>query len=121
MIDKTVSELKKVFSFKKTTREGDIVLIAAEHLLYAMVLDLERDTTRKDEWWHVTMQLLTIPPQKITWTLREPQFSGQEIFTMGGEPRFVAAIDFGAVKPRREAPPPGPRGKAKRPMLTVVK
>jgi hypothetical protein len=27
--------------------------------------------------------------------LRTPQFTGQEIFTMSGEKRFVKALDFG--------------------------
>lgn len=121
MMEKTVSELKKIFRFKNRTRQGDIVLIVAEHLLYGLVLGLERDTTRKEEWWHVSMQLLTFPPGKIVWTLREPQFTGQEIFTMGGETRFVAAIDFGQENQEGEKPPPGPEGKGKRPMLKVVK
>jgi len=37
----------------------------------------------------------TVPPQPVTWTLRPPQFTGQEIFTMGGDPRFLKAVDLG--------------------------
>lgn len=85
-------------SFKDTTGEGDIVLVVADQVFYALVCSIERDTTRKDEWWHVTMQMLTLPPRRITWTLREPQLCGQESFTMGGEPRFIKAVDFGIKK-----------------------
>lgn len=92
-----VDELKKILPLKDTTDIGDIVVIAAKEpqmLLYAHVDDIERDTGRKDEWWHVKMSMLSIPLQKVTWTLRTEQISGQEIFTMGGEERFIQAVDF---------------------------
>lgn len=97
-MDKIVAELKKICRFKDTTGAGDIVLIVAESphaILYGVVAEMTRDVTRKDEWWHVTMHLLAIPTQKVTWTLRTEQFTGQEIFTMGGEKRFIKAIDMG--------------------------
>lgn len=95
MIEKIVTDLKNIFVFKETTQVGDIVLIVAERIMYALVTGIERDYTKKEEWWQVSLQLLTIPPQRVAWTLRTPQFTGQEIFTMGGEERFVKAIDFG--------------------------
>ena len=123
MIEKVISDLKKVFSFKETTREGDVVLIVAEHILYAIVTEITRDDTRRDEWWGVGMQLLTVPPQKVTWTLREPQFTGQEIFTMGGEKRFIKAIEFSEGQPKGtfvgRAPVKGKEKKAN--FLKVVK
>lgn len=125
-MEKLVEDLKQFFRFKDTTAEGDIILIATEKpqaLFYAMVTLIERDTTKKDEWWHVTMQILTIPPQRVTWTLREPQFTGQEIFTMGGEKRFVRAVEFrepGNAPPA--GPPPGKKAARKKgPALRVVK
>ena len=92
-----VAELKKHVVFKETTGPGDLVLIAADNprmLVYARVETIEPDTGRKDSWWHVTMQLLTVPPQLIVWTLREPQFTGREIFTMGGDQRFMQAVQL---------------------------
>ncbi|MBU3936157.1 MAG: hypothetical protein KKG34_01220 [Proteobacteria bacterium] len=94
-MEKIVNDLKNIFVFKETTQVGDIVLIVAEGIIYALVTGIERDYAKKDEWWQIHLQLLTIPPQKIAWTLRTPQFTGQEIFTMGGESRFIKAIDFG--------------------------
>jgi hypothetical protein len=38
--------------------------------------------------------MLAIPLQTVVWTLRTPQFTGQEIFTMGGEGRFIQALRF---------------------------
>jgi hypothetical protein len=96
-MEKTVAELRKLVPFKETTETGDIVLVAAKNpdmIVYAVVTEIRRDETRKHEWWHVSMQLLGIPPQSITWTLRLPQYTGQEIFTMGGEERFIQAVSI---------------------------
>jgi hypothetical protein len=95
---KIVEELKQLIAFKQTTDVGDIVLIAAKEprmLFYAYVNKIERDSSRKEEWWHLHLTLLSVPLQKITWTLRTEQMSGQEIFTMGGEERFLQAVDLG--------------------------
>lgn len=104
-MEKFVSELKKLISFKDTTEAGDIVLIASKEpqmLVYAKVMDIERDLSRKDEWWHVHLSVLSIPPQNMVWTLRTAQMTGMETFTMGGEARFVKAVQF--QKPQPAAP-----------------
>ncbi|MCK9175291.1 MAG: hypothetical protein M0O96_08455 [Desulforhopalus sp.] len=105
-MEKMVKELKKLMNFKPTTETGDTVLVVGKGekssepdiLFYAHVSDIERDTSRRDEWWHVYLQILSVPVQKVTWTLRTSQMCGEEIFTMGGAPRFIKAVDFG-VKP----------------------
>lgn len=100
-MNKIVEELKQLVAFKHTTEAGDIVLIAAKEprmLFYAYVNEIERDSSRKDEWWHLSLTILSVPLQKITWMLRTEQMSGQEIFTMGGEERFLQAVDLGAKK-----------------------
>jgi hypothetical protein len=94
-----VEELKKKVTFKETINIKDVVLIVGQEpqmLFFAMITAIERDNSRKDEWWHVSMQSLSIPLQPMTWTLRMPQICGQEVFTMGGEERFMAPvrIDF---------------------------
>jgi hypothetical protein len=98
-MDKIVKDLKKLVPFKDTTQKGDIVLIAAQNpqmLVYALVRNINRDETKRDEWWHVSMNILSLPPRDVTWTLRQEQMTGQEIFTMDGEQRFMKALDFGA-------------------------
>ncbi|SHO53180.1 hypothetical protein [Desulfopila aestuarii] len=116
-MERFVLELKKLMSFKDTTEVGDIVLIAAKEpqmLLYAKITGIERDFSRKDEWWHLKMTVLSIPVQKMVWTLRTPQMTGMEIFTMGGEERFVKAIDFSdeTTEPKEEKKPASkPSGK----------
>lgn len=120
-MEKIVEELKKVFPFKETTTEGDIVLVVSEDpqmLLYGIVLDIERDGKKKGEWWHVTMNLLTIPPQKVVWTLRSQQFTGQEIFTMEGKKKYIKAVDLSNAN--RDPEPPAER-KMQKTALRVVK
>ena len=74
--------------------------------LYALVTDITRDTTRKDEWWHLALTFLTVPPQEVTWTLRTAQMTGMEIFTMGGEERFIKAVNLApAIAPVPDGPP----------------
>ena len=118
-----VTELKKLIPFKDTTDIGDIVLIVAKEpqmLTYALITDIERDPSRKDEWWHVHFSVLAIPIQKMTWTLRTPQMTGMEIFTMGGEERFIKAVEMGgaALSP---APEPVVRQKQKERGLKRIK
>ena len=111
---KLVKELEQHLNFKNTTDIGDIVVIAAKEpqmLLYAHVTDIEADTTRKDEWWNVRFSVLSIPIQEMIWTLRTPQMSG-EIFTMGGEERFVKAIEF-KTRPKPVPAPEKKEGSAK--------
>ena len=96
-MDKMLAELEKIFTFKESTAPGDIVLVVMENpqaVFYARVAEIERDAIKRDAWWHVTMDILSLPPQRVTWTLREPQFTGKEIFTMGGDKRFVKALEF---------------------------
>ena len=96
-MEQLLAELKKILPFKDTTVPGDIVLIATENpptFLYGKVGEIVRDESRKAEWWHVTLHLLAVPIQTVVWTLRMPQFTGQESFTMGGEGHFVQAIQF---------------------------
>jgi hypothetical protein len=100
-MEKLIAELKQMVRFKDSTDIGDLVLIVAKEpqisALYALVTDIERDTSRKNEWWHVSLTLLSIPPQETIWTLRTPQLTGMEVFTMGGEERFVKAVEFSTI------------------------
>ncbi len=113
MLEKAIAELKKIVPFKETAEIGDILLVLAEEeqqptLIYALLTAIERDESRKDEWWHVSMQLLTVPPQPVTWTLRTPQLTGQESFTMGGKGRFIKAIQIDQ-QPTAPSPPESKR------------
>ncbi len=96
-MENLVKELGQLVPFKDTTDIGDLVLVAAKEpqmLVYALVTDITRDTSRKAEWWNIALTFLTVPPQETTWTLRTPQMTGMEIFTMGGEERFVKAVNI---------------------------
>ncbi len=112
-LESVVRELGQTFRLKGTTAVGDVVLIVVDNpltMLYGLVTAIERDVSRLDEWWHLALQLLSFPPQPAVWTLRTPQFTGQEVFTMGGEKRFVKALDFS-----------GQEGETRKAMPTVAK
>ncbi|MCI5145193.1 MAG: hypothetical protein D3923_06585 [Candidatus Electrothrix sp. AR3] len=113
-MEKLIAALKEIIQFKENTDIGDIVLIAAvdpQMTAYALVTGIERDSSRKDEWWQVSMQLLAVPLQPLVWTLRTEQFTGQEIFTMGGKARFVKAIRIEQASTKPTSQPMTQEGK----------
>ena len=123
-MENLVEELRKAVIFKNSTEIGDIVLIAIDSprsLLYARVKDFERDDSRREEWWHLSLQLLTVPPQEVKWTLRRAQFTGQEIFTMGGDKRFIQAVDLNGLQPDVPGDTPGDKEKKGKPKLQLLK
>lgn len=100
-MEQLIAEIKKIVPVKDTAASGDVVLIVAhdpEMVVYALLTGLRRDETRKDEWWHVDMFLLTVPPQPMTWTLRMEQLTGKEVFTMEGKKRFVVPVKVSGFK-----------------------
>ena len=126
-MEKFVEELKKAVSFKNNTEIGDIVLIVIDtprSMLYARVRDFARDDSRRDEWWYISLQLLTVPPQEVKWTLRREQFTGREIFTMGGDKRFIQAVDLDGIPfnpPEDGDDGPGDKEKKGKPKLQLIK
>jgi len=63
---------------------NDLVLIYFEDkpLSYARIEDILADS--KPDWYHVKLLLLQIPPQVVTWILRDVYINGAE-FTMNGK------------------------------------
>lgn len=64
--------------------ENDVVLIHFEDkpLLFARIERIIPD--HKPNWYHVSLLLLQIPPQLVTWILRDVYIDGEE-FTMNGQ------------------------------------
>ena len=68
------------------------------------------------------MQVLAFPPQEAVWTLREPQFTGQESFTFSGIAHFMKAVSFDTLQtPSSEEAEPGKKQGATKHRLRVVK
>ncbi len=71
--------------------EGDIVLIYHENRpsVYARIESIEPDI--KKDWYQVSLLLLTIPAQGVTWILRGSYIEGAP-FTMGGIPMKLEEV-----------------------------
>jgi len=64
--------------------ENDLILIYYEGnpLSFARIESILPDS--KPDWYHVKLLLLQIPPQLVTWILRDVYINGNE-FTMNGK------------------------------------
>jgi len=71
--------------------EGDVILIYRHErpVLFARVEHIEPDV--KKEWYHITLLLLTVPTQVVTWILKDTYINGEE-FTMGGVPMRLELV-----------------------------
>ena len=71
--------------------EGDLVLVHYQDkpACYARIETVEPDI--KKDWYQVTLLLLTIPDQTVTWILREEYINGAS-FTMGGVPMRLEGL-----------------------------
>jgi len=72
--------------------EGDIVLVYYKDQpgVYGRIEKIEPDI--KKDWYQVTLLLLTIPHQVVTWILKEEYINGGE-FTMGGNSMRIEKIE----------------------------
>lgn len=133
---KHLEELKYQVPMKDTTEPGDVVVILREigekggrriEHYYARVTGFERDPSKRDEWWFVSLVNLTLPPIPQTLILQTPHFTGQEIFTMGGKEVFIKAIDFSFFskpadsEPQKEPSDGGEKNEqGKRPVFKIL-
>ena len=64
--------------------ENDLVLIYLEDnpLVFARIESILADS--KPDWYHVKLLMLQVPPQIVTWILRDVYIDGQE-FTMNAK------------------------------------
>ena len=81
--------------------ENDVVLIYFEErpAVFARLEAIEPDI--KKDWYHVTLLLLTIPTQTVTWILRDTYINGAP-FTMDGKPVRLEPVKKAELKNNRE-------------------
>lgn len=81
--------------------EGDIVLVyyKDEPGVYARIEKIEPDM--KKDWYQITLILLTIPHQVVTWILRGEYISG-DAFTMGGNSMRLEKIERLPIEDEKE-------------------
>ena len=92
--------------------EGEVVLIYYQDqpTVYARIESIETDI--KKDWYHITLLLLTLPAQTITWILRESYIDG-ESFTMEDVPVRLEEVRklSPRVSPREDPSASEPSGK----------
>ncbi|HBF43842.1 MAG TPA: hypothetical protein DDW42_09515 [Desulfobacteraceae bacterium] len=83
--------------------EGEIVLIYHhdQPSIFARIELIEPDI--KKGWYQITLLLLTIPTQIVTWILRGSYIKG-EPFTMSGNPMRLEAVKRVDIKRELEGP-----------------
>jgi len=74
------------------TTEKDIVLIHFEDkpLAFARIEGILPDA--KPDWYHVTLLMLQVPLQTVTWILRDVYING-ETFTMNGKSMRLEKVE----------------------------
>jgi hypothetical protein len=79
--------------------ENDVVLIYFQEqpAIFARIETIKPDI--KKDWYHVTLLLLTLPVQTVTWILRKAYINGTP-FTMGG--KTVRLEEVRRVEPKKE-------------------
>lgn len=81
----------------------EVVLIYYEDqpTVYGRIESIEPDI--KKDWYHVTLLLLTLPAQVVTWILRKSYINGDP-FTMGGKSMRLERVE--RVPRKREGEEP---------------
>ena len=74
------------------TTENDLVLIHFEDnpLVFARVERIVPDA--KPDWYHVTLLMLQVPLQTVTWILKDVYING-ETFTMNGKAMRLEKVE----------------------------
>jgi hypothetical protein len=107
---------------EKINQEGDLVLVHYEDqpVVYARIQVIEPDIKRG--WFQVTLLILTIPHQMVTWILREEYINGGS-FTMGGKAMKLekVEVELSGRTPGGDQPGSGPKGSDKSQKVIALK
>ena len=93
--------LKQRRHFIPMAAENDIVLIHYEEnpLVFARIESILPDA--RPDWYHVRLLLLQVPPQVVTWILRDIYING-ESFTMDDKQMRLERVE--SPEPETESP-----------------
>ena len=107
---------------ERVNREGDLVLVHYEDqpVVYARIQAVEPDIKR--DWFQVTLLILTIPHQVVTWILREEYINGGP-FTMGGKAMKLdkVGVDPPGRTPEGDPSSSGSKKSRKSPKVVALK
>lgn len=119
-VEKILQAVRGYMPVKQTADAGDIILVGIPSGVFYGVID-SIDPDHKKNWYTLKFKLLILPPVEMAWKLRMPQICG-ELFTMGGEPRFVLPVDVrGAAAPDTGEQEPQEPAKQGRGRFALVK
>ena len=93
--------------------ENDIVLIYMEEqpLVFARVESILAD--HKPDWYHITLLLLQVPLQVVTWILKDVYING-DTFTMNGKKMRLEKVEAPEIPvPEEETTQPAEKSPAK--------
>jgi hypothetical protein len=84
-------------------REGEVLLVYFNEkpTVFARIEEIRPDI--KKDWYQVTLLLLTVPAQAVTWILRAAYIDG-ESFTMGGVPMRLEEVKKDVPEKPMEGP-----------------
>ena len=103
-------------------REGDVILIYYQDqpVAYARIEGINPDI--KKDWYQVTLLLLTIPAQSVTWILRDEYINGAS-FTMGGQSMRLEKVKrvFPGTEPQDDGQPQGRKSPEKSSKVVAFK
>lgn len=92
----------------------DLVLVHFQNkpAVYAVIESIEPDIKR--DWYQVSLLLLTIPPQRVIWILRDEYIHGTP-FTMGGHPMRLQPFEeiIPEIREEKKQEPSKPKRPAK--------
>ena len=99
--------------------EGDLILIYQEDqpVAFGRIEYIEPDI--KKDWYQVTLLLLSIPVQEVTWILRWSYVQG-EPYTMGGKPMRLEKVERLVHPKEKEEKKDGTREKKSGKTGTVI-
>ncbi|MCD4715762.1 MAG: hypothetical protein K8R45_03350 [Desulfobacterales bacterium] len=82
-------------------REGDVILVYYQEKpsVYARIELIEPDM--KNDWYQLTLLILSVPARTVTWILREEYINGVP-FTMGGTPMRLEEVKKLPIERDRE-------------------
>ena len=100
--------------------EGDVILVYYQDKPagYGRIEAIKPDI--KKDWYQITLLLLSIPAQTVTWILRDEYINGA-VFTMGGQEMRLEKVEKVTADSEDPEEISEQKGRGKRPKVVPLK